>query len=160
MTRHNQVLLLKLSDGQVDHPATLKKSPFGAPGTWQEAQCPAGLDPGPDQRHLCAPGRDHPPLRQPGRPQGHGDSQAAAHDQLQGLRLCHLHGLCRRPAGRARLAWTTARRSGKRRSGRNGNSSRPIWKASAGGPWTAIEPPVVRGRRGAAHWALHFWPSI
>ena len=60
------------------------------------------------------------------------------HDQLQGLRLRHLHGLCRGPAGRGDYAWRTARLCGKKNTGKSGKSSRPTWKASAGGPWTQI----------------------
>ena len=96
--QRNQVVLLKLSAGKWITLQPLEIAIRGARDQ-EESQALLAWITAADKRHLRAPGRDHPPLHQPGGPEGHGDPQAPAQDQLPGLWLCHLHGLCRRPAG-------------------------------------------------------------
>ena len=95
----NQVLLLKLSDGKwiTLHP---QKIAIRGIRDLEEAHALLTWIKGQINEVYAAPGGNHPPLYRPGRAQGLGHSEAAAHDQLQGLRLCCVHGLCRGPQGR------------------------------------------------------------
>jgi ArsR family metal-binding transcriptional regulator len=95
----NQVLLLKLSDGKW---ITLHPQKIAIRGARDIEEAKALLAWIQAQINDIYARREAvtPPLHQPGRAQGHGHLEAAAYDQLQGLRLRHLHGLCRGPEGR------------------------------------------------------------
>ena len=97
--RDNHVLMLKLSAGKG---FTLQPHEIAIKGARDIEESHALLEWIKGQINEVYERReaDHAPLHRPGRAQGHGHLEAAAHDQLQGLRLCHLHGLCRGPAGR------------------------------------------------------------
>ena len=95
----NQALLLKLSDGKW---ITLHPQKIAIRGARDMAEAKALLAWIQAQINDIYARREAitPRYRESGRPQGHRNFAAAAHDQLQGLRLRRVHGLCRGPTGR------------------------------------------------------------
>ena len=131
--RDNQVLLLKLSPGKW---ITLHPQEIAIRGArdLEESHALLAWIKARSTRFMSA-GGDHAPLHRPGRTQDHGNLEAAAHDQLQSLRLRYLHGLCRGPPGRGNPAGGLPTVNRGEVSGEAVQSSRPIWTVSAGGRW-------------------------